>query len=29
MIEVESWFAAGLARLQQAVVQYATGPERR
>lgn len=26
MIEVESWFATGLARLQQAVVQYATGP---
>jgi hypothetical protein len=26
MIEVESWFATGLARLQQSVVQYATGP---
>lgn len=26
MIEVESWFATGLARLQLAVVQYATGP---
>lgn len=25
MIEVESWFATGLARLQQSVVQYATG----
>lgn len=26
MIEVDSWFATGLARLQQSVVQYATGP---
>lgn len=26
MIEVESWFATGLARLQQSVVQYAAGP---
>lgn len=26
MIEVESWFATGLAKLQQSVVQYATGP---
>ncbi|KAI9868264.1 MAG: hypothetical protein M1830_005684 [Pleopsidium flavum] len=26
MIEVESWFATGLAKLQQLVVQYAAGP---
>lgn len=26
MLEVNSWFAVAMARLQQAVVQYATGP---